>query len=257
MKKKPVKQNENKSIFRLDRRDFLLGSLALAASSLLPNIGGATPTQPEQRLARRKLGSLEGSAIGLGCMHVAWGFGPPIEKKAAIRLIRETYERGVTYFDSAEVYGPFLSEELVGEALASVRDQVVIASKFGFDIGPDGKIRGLNSRPEHIRQVTEESLRRLRTDRIDLSYQHRVDPKVPIEDVAGTVKQLIREGKIRHFGLSEAGGATIRRAHAEQPVSAIQNEYSVWTRDPEGEVIPTCEDLGIGLVAWGRSEKAT
>jgi aryl-alcohol dehydrogenase-like predicted oxidoreductase len=208
-------------------------------------------TSHKVRNERRKLGSLEVSAIGLGCMNVAWGFGPPSDKQDAIRLIRAAYDRGVTYFDSAEVYGPFLSEEFVGEALASVRDRVVIASKFGFDIGPSGEIRGLNSRPEHIRQVVEASLRRLRTNHIDLLYQHRVDPKVPIEDVAGTVKQLIREGKVRHFGLSEAGGATIRRAHAEQPVTALQNEYSVWTRDPEHEVMPTCEELGIGLVAWG------
>jgi len=160
-------------------------------------------------------------------------------------------DRGVTYFDSAEVYGPFLSEELVGEALALVRNKVVMASKFGFDIGPSGEIRGLNSRPEHIRKVVEASLKRLKTDRIDLLYQHRVDPKVPIEDVAGTVKDLIQEGKVLHFGLSEAGGATIRRAHKEQTISAIQNEYSIWTRDPEDEVIPACEELGIGLVAWG------
>jgi aryl-alcohol dehydrogenase-like predicted oxidoreductase len=184
-------------------------------------------------------------------MNVAWGFGPPIDRQDAVRLIRAAYERGVTLFDTAEAYGPFVSEELVGEALASVRDRVVIASKFGFDISPSGELRGLDSRPEHIRQVVEASLRRLRTDRIDLLYQHRVDPKVPIEDVAGTVKQLIQEGKVRHFGLSEAGGATIRRAHAEQPVTALQNEYSVWTRDPEFEVIPTCEEFGIGLVAWG------
>jgi aryl-alcohol dehydrogenase-like predicted oxidoreductase len=184
-------------------------------------------------------------------MNVAWGFGPPIDKRDAVKLIRHAYDRGVTYFDSAEVYGPFLSEEFVGEALASVRNKVVIASKFGFDIGPSGEIRGLNSRPEQIRKVVEASLKRLRTDRIDLLYQHRVDPTVPIEDVAGTVKDLIKEGKVLHFGLSEAGGATIRRAHKEQTVSAIQNEYSIWTRDPEGEVIPTCEELGIGLVAWG------
>jgi len=200
---------------------------------------------------RRRLGSLEVSSIGLGCTNVAWGFGPPIDRQDAFRLIRAAYDRRCTFFDSAEVYGAFLSEEMVGEAIASVRDRVIIASKFGFNIGPSGEIRGLDSRPTRIRQMTEASLRRLRTDRIDLLYQHRVDPKVPIEDVAGTVKELIQQGKVRHFGLSEAGSATIRRAHAEQPVTAIQNEYSVWTRDPESEVIPTCEEPGIGLVAWG------
>ena len=243
------------------RRHFIGGALALAAAPLVAGVAGrasagtaSTPAAPAAsggRLARRRLGSLEVSAIGLGCMNVAWGFGPPIEKQAAILLIRRAQELGVTYFDTAEVYGPFLSEEMVGEALAPVRDQVVIASKFGFDIGPAGEIRGLDSRPERIRKMVEASLRRLRTDHIDLLYQHRVDPRVPIEDVAGTVKELIREGKVRHFGLSEAGGATIRRAHAEQPVTAIQNEYSLWTRDPESEVMPTCEELGIGLVPWG------
>ena len=189
--------------------------------------------------------------MGLGCMNMAWGFGPPIARADAVRLVREAYERGVTLFDTAEAYGPYTSEAIVGEALASVRDRVVIATKFGFDIGPNGQIRGLDSRPAHIREVVDASLRRLRTDRIDLLYQHRVDPTVPIEDVAGTVKALIEAGKVRHFGLSEAGGATIRRAHGEQPVTAVQNEYSVWTRDPEHEVMPTCEALGIGLVSWG------
>ena len=244
-----------------DRRSFLRGALALATAPLIASVVNLAPgvgasgaqgtTSSLGAKGRRRLGDLEVSSIGLGCMNMAWGFGPPIGKPDAVRLLRAAYDRGVTYFDSAEVYGPFLSEEMVGEALASVRDRVVIASKFGFDIGPSGEIRGLNSRPERIKQVVEASLKRLRTDRIDLLYQHRVDPKVPIEDVAGTVKQLIREGKVRHFGLSEAGGATIRRAHAEQRVAAIQNEYSLWTRDPEGEVIPTCEELGIGLVAWG------
>ena len=244
-----------------DRRSFLRGALTLAAAPLAAHItplaslvsASSSPgtTPGAGRPDRRRLGNLEVSSIGLGCMNMAWGFGPPIAKPDALRLIRAAYERGVTYFDSAEVYGPFLSEEMVGEALASVRNRVVIASKFGFDIGPSGTIRGVDSRPERIRQVVEASLKRLRTDRIDLLYQHRVDPKVPIEDVAGTVKQLIREGKVGGFGLSEAGGATIRRAHAEQRVTAVQNEYSVWTRDPEGEVLPTCEELGIGLVAWG------
>lgn len=251
MSKTPVDTKGENGFLMLDRREFITAGLVAAASMMIPSIAFSAPAKQSRTMPRRKFGPLEVSAIGLGCMNVAWGFGPSIEKKDAIRLIREAYERGVTYFDTAEVYGPFLSEELVGEALAPVRDRVVIASKFGFDIGADGKIRGLDSRPEHIRQVTEASLRRLRTDRIDLCYQHRVDPKIPIEDVAGTVKQLIQEGKIRYFGLSEAGSATIRRAHAEQPVAAIQNEYSLWTRDPETEVISTCQELGIGLVAWG------
>jgi len=235
----------------LDRRDFMAAGLALAATFTAPSAAGAQTPQPRANLRHRRLGSLEVSAVGLGCMNMAWGFGPPINRQDAIRLLRAAYDRGVTLFDTAEAYGPFLSEEFVGEALASVRDRVVIASKFGFDISPSGDLRGLNSRPEHIREVVDASLRRLRTDRIDLLYQHRVDPNVPIEDVAGTVKQLIKAGKVHHFGLSEAGDATIRRAHAEQPLTAVQNEYSVWTRDPEVEVLQTCEALGIGLVAWG------
>lgn len=238
----------------LGRREFVMSGLTFAVSAMLPSFAfgaGTTPAAQPTGNARRHLGALEVSSIGLGCMNVAWGFGPPVAKQDAVKLIRHAYDRGVTYFDSAEVYGPFLSEEFVGEALASVRNQVVIASKFGFDIGSEGNIRGLNSQPKHIRNVVEASLKRLKTDRIDLLYQHRVDPNVPIEDVAGTVKDLIKEGKVLHFGLSEAGEATIRRAHAEQTVAAIQNEYSFWTRDPEGEVIPTCEELGIGLVAWG------
>lgn len=233
---------------QLGRRDFLTATMMLAATAMLPGVASA---KPATAMPLRKLGTLEVSAIGLGCMNLAWGFGPSMDRRDAVRLIRDAYEQGVTLFDSAEVYGPFFSEECVGEALAPVRDRVVIASKFGFDIGPSGEIRGLDSRPEQIRKVVEASLKRLKTDVIDLLYQHRVDPKVPIEDVAGTVRQLIREGKVKHFGLSEAGGATIRRAYAEQPVAAIQNEYSLWTRDPEGEVLPTCEELGIGLVAWG------
>lgn len=241
----------------IDRRELMLGGGALmflmACSSRSQPSRPATMATPRSRATsgRRRLGELEVSPIGLGCMNLAWGFGPPIDRQDAIKLIRAAYDRGVTLFDSAEAYGPFLSEEIVGEALASVRDEVVIASKFGFDISPAGELRGLDSRPAHIRQVVEASLRRLRTDHIDLLYQHRVDPKVPIEDVAGTVKDLIKEGKARYFGLSEAGNATIRRAHAEQRVSALQNEYSIWTRDPEVEVLATCEDLGIGLVAWG------
>jgi aryl-alcohol dehydrogenase-like predicted oxidoreductase len=198
----------------------------------------------------RKLGALEVSALGFGCMNVAGMYNRPIDRQEAIRVIRAAYDRGVTFFDTAEVYGPFLSEEFVGEALAPVRDQVVIATKFGFDITPAGQIRGRSSRPEHIKRATEGSLRRLKTDRIDLHYQHRVDPTVPIEEVAGAVQDLIREGKVRHFGLSGVGAATIRRAHKVQPVTAVQNEYSVWTRDPEMEALPTCEELGIGFVPW-------
>ena len=222
----------------------------MAATTMFPrNSASAQTTQPMVS-DRRRLGSLEVSALGFGCMNFVWAYGPPVDRQDAIRLIRAAYDRGVTFFDTAEIYGPFLSEELVGEALAPVRDRVVIATKFGFNITPEGQIRGLNSRPEPIKQVTEPSLRRLRTDRIDLLYQHRIDPEVPIEDVAGAVKALIQEGKVRQFGLSEAGGATIRRAHAVQPVTAVQNEYSVWTRDPEPEVLPTCEELGIGFVPW-------
>jgi aryl-alcohol dehydrogenase-like predicted oxidoreductase len=203
-------------------------------------------------MEKRTLGKsqLEISALGLGCMNFYWAYGQPTSKQDAIRVIRAAVDRGVTFFDTAEIYGPFLSEETVGEALAPFRDQVVIATKFGFAITPAGQIRGLNSRPEHIKQVAEASLLRLKTDRIDLLYQHRVDPQVPIEEVAGAVQDLIQAGKVRHFGLSEAGGATIRRAHAVQPVTAVQNEYSVWTRDPEHEVLPTCEELGIGFVPW-------
>jgi aryl-alcohol dehydrogenase-like predicted oxidoreductase len=204
-------------------------------------------------MQKRKLGKsgLEVSALGLGCMNFAWAYGPPTDWQHANKVIQAAYERGVTFFDTAEVYGPFLSEEIVGEALAPIRDQVVIATKFGFEVDPITKERrGLNSRPEYIKHVAERCLKRLRTDTIDLFYQHRVDPNVPIEDVAGAVKDLIQEGKVRHFGLSEAGGATIRRAHAVLPVTAVQNEYSVWTRDPEHEVLPTCEELGIGFVPW-------
>ncbi len=203
-------------------------------------------------MQKRKLGKsgLEVSAIGLGCMNMSWAYGPPTDKAQAIALIRAAFDRGVTFFDTAEAYGPRMNEEIVGEALAPFRDQVVIATKFGFDIGSNGEFRGLNSRPEHIKRVAEESLKRLKTDHIDLFYQHRVDPNVPIEDVAVAVKELIEEGKVRHFGLSEAGGATIRRAYSVQPVTAVQNEYSVWTRDPEVEVLRTCEALGIGFVPW-------
>jgi aryl-alcohol dehydrogenase-like predicted oxidoreductase len=206
-----------------------------------------------QKLQKRRLGNsnLEVSAIGLGCMGLSFGYGPAVEKQQGIALIRAAVERGVTFFDSAEVYCPFTNEELVGEALAPFREQVVIATKFGFDLDPQtGQQRGLDSRPEHIREVAEASLKRLKTDRIDLFYQHRVDPNVPIEDVAGTVKDLIREGKVKHFGLSEAGVRTIRRAHAVQAVTALQSEYSLWWRKPEDEVLPTLQELGIGLVPY-------
>lgn len=199
----------------------------------------------------RKLGgSLEVSAIGLGCMGLSYGYGPATERTQAIALIRAAFERGVTFFDTAEVYGPYLNEEVVGEALAPMRGEVVIATKFGFRIGTDGQQTGQDSRPEHVRAVADASLKRLRSDVIDLFYQHRVDPDVPIEDVAGTVKDLIREGKVRHFGLSEAGAQTIRRAHAVQPVTALQSEYSLWWREPEQEILPTVEELGIGFVPF-------
>ena len=202
-------------------------------------------------MKKRKLGKLEVSAIGFGCMGLSYAYGPATEKRQAINVIRTAVERGVTFFDTAESYGPFTNEELVGEALAPHREQVVIATKFGFDIAPDGQRRGgLNSRPEHIKQVAEASLKRLKTGVIDIFYQHRVDPDVPIEDVAGAVKDLIQAGKVKHFGLSEASANTIRRAHAVQPVAAVQSEYSIWTRDPEPEVLPVCEQLGIGFVPW-------
>ena len=204
-------------------------------------------------MQKRKLGNsnLEVSGLGLGCMGLSFGYGPAVDRQHGIAVIRTAYERGVTFFDTAEVYGPFTNEELVGEALAPVRDKVVIATKFGFDIDPaNGQQRGLSSKPAHIREVAEASLKRLRTDRIDLFYQHRVDPNVPIEDVAGTVKDLIREGKVKHFGLSEASAQSIRRAHAIQPVAALQSEYSLWWREPEAEVLPTCDELGIGFVPF-------
>lgn len=204
-------------------------------------------------MKKRALGKsgLEVSAIGLGCMGLSYAYNRPVEKQQGIALIRAAVERGVAFFDTAEIYGPYTNEELVGEALAPMRDQVVIATKFGFDLDPQtGKQRGLNSRPEQVRAVAEAALKRLRTDRIDLFYQHRVDPAVPMEDVAGAVKELIRAGKVQHFGLSEASAASIRRAHAVQPVAALQSEYSLWYRDPEREVLPTLEELGIGFVAY-------
>jgi aryl-alcohol dehydrogenase-like predicted oxidoreductase len=205
-------------------------------------------------MQKRKLGSsgLEVSALGLGCMGMSFGYGPAADKREMITLVRTAVERGVTFFDTAEVYGPFANEELVGEALEPFRKDVVIATKFGWNIDPKTgqRLDGLNSRPEHIKVATEGMLKRLRTGCIDLLYQHRVDPNVPIEDVAGAVKELIREGKVRHFGLSEAGVKTIRRAHAVQPVTALQSEYSLWTRGPEAEVLPTLEELGIGFVPF-------
>ena len=204
----------------------------------------------DQRMMKRKLGTLEVSQLGAGCMSISANYGPPADRKQGIATIREAHDRGVTFFDTAEVYGPYTNEDLVGEALAPIRDRVAIATKFGFEL--EDKAGGLNSRPERIRKVVEQSLKRLRTDHIDLYYQHRVDPSVPIEDVAGTIKDLIGEGKVLHFGLSEASPATIRRAHAVQSVAAVQTEYSLMERDPERNgVLDTCEALGIGFVPWG------
>jgi aryl-alcohol dehydrogenase-like predicted oxidoreductase len=197
-------------------------------------------------MKKRKLGALEVSAIGLGCMGLSANYGDPVETDHGISVIRGAHELGVTFFDTAESYGPYVNETLVGEALEPIRDEVVIATKFGFEFEP----RRRNSRPDHIRQVVEQMLQRLGTDRIDLLYQHRVDPEVPIEDVAGTVRVLISEGKVGHLGLSEASADTIRRAHAVQPVAAVQSEYSIWARDPEEEVLPACDELGIGFVPW-------
>ena len=205
-------------------------------------------------MQKRRLGksNLEVSAIGLGCMGLSYGYGPAVDKKEGIALIRAAVERGVTFFDTAEAYGPFANEDLVGEALAPLRNQVVIATKFGFKIDPKSEraLNGTDSRPEHVKQVAEASLKRLKTDVIDLFYQHRVDPDVPIEDVAGAVKELVRQGKVKHFGLSEAAAKTIRRAHAVHPVTALQSEYSLWWREPEQEILPTLEELGIGFVPF-------
>ncbi|MFY2562916.1 aldo/keto reductase [Corallococcus terminator] len=203
-------------------------------------------------MQKRRLGKsdLEVSALGLGCMGMSFGYGPAVDREQGIALIRAAVEKGVTFFDTAEVYGPYTNEELVGEALAPFRKQVAIATKFGFELDANGKQAGMNSRPEHIKQVAEASLKRLKVEAIDLFYQHRVDPNVPIEDVAGAVKDLIREGKVKHFGLSEAGVQTVRRAHAVQPVTALQSEYSLWWRKPEEELLPTLEELGIGFVPF-------
>lgn len=201
-------------------------------------------------LPTRKLGELGATALGMGVMNIVHAYGPPTDRVEAIRLVRHAYEQGIRFFDTAEIYGPFTAEEIAGEALSPVRDDVVICTKFGFQYDGDGRPAGLNSKPAHIRQAVEGSLRRLRTGHIDLLYQHRIDPEVPIEDVAGTVGDLIREGKVKHFGLSGAGAATIRRAHAVQPVTAVENQYSFWVREQESEVLPACEELGIGFVAY-------
>ena len=232
----------------LARREFMGHTAALgAAVAVSPRAWAAAPSQASHMKARR-LGKLVVSELGAGCMSISANYGPPADKRQGIEVIRAAYERGVTFFDTAEVYGPCTSEELVGAALAPFRDKVVIATKFGFDL----EAGGLNSRPSHIKKVVEASLKRLRTDRIDLYYQHRVDPSVPIEDVAGAIKDLIKEGKVLHFGLSEASARTIRRAHAVQPVSAVQTEYSVMNRDPENNgVLQACEELEIGFVPWG------
>ena len=247
---------------QLARRRFLAGGLAAGAAALLSSslhgmahaaaLSSPSATKNRQQprsLPQRRLGSLQISAIGLGCLPMVGYYGGTYAKKDMIALIRRAYDSGVTFFDTAEVYGPYTSEEWVGEALAPVRDKVVIATKFGFGV-EEGRPTALNSRPDHIRRAVEGSLRRLRTDHIDLLYQHRVDPKVPMEDVAGTVKDLIREGKVLHFGLSEASAASIRRAHAVQPVSAVQSEYSLLWREPETKIFPTLRELGIGLVPY-------
>ncbi|WP_337464516.1 aldo/keto reductase [Desulfovibrio sp.] len=247
---------------QLARRRFLAGGLAAGAAALLSSslhgmahaaaLSSPSATKNRQQprsLPQRRLGSLQVSAIGLGCLPMVGYYGGTYAKKDMIALIRRAYDSGVTFFDTAEVYGPYTSEEWVGEALAPVRDKVVIATKFGFGV-EEGRPTALNSRPDHIRRAVEGSLRRLRTDHIDLLYQHRVDPKVPMEDVAGTVKDLIREGKVLHFGLSEASAASIRRAHAVQPVSAVQSEYSLLWREPETKIFPTLRELGIGLVPY-------
>ena len=237
----------------LSRRNFLANTALLGAGFAAgPSLWAASSDQPKaiNKMKTRKLGQLEVSELGAGCMSISANYGPPAPREQGIKVIRAAHEKGVTLFDTAEVYGPYTNEELVGEALAPIRDKVHIATKFGFNL--EGTGGGLNSKPEHIKKVAEASLKRLRTDRIDLFYQHRVDPKVPIEEVAGAVKDLIKEGKVLHFGLSEAGAKTIRRAHAVQPVSAVQTEYSLMERSPEKNgVLATCEKLGIGFVPWG------
>jgi aryl-alcohol dehydrogenase-like predicted oxidoreductase len=240
--------------------DYFTGAVRVdpsATSNIRPDRGASRLgllTERSSEMQKRKLGKsgLEVSAVGLGCMGMSFSYGPAADKREMISLLRSAVERGVTFFDTAEVYGPFTNEELVGEALSPFNGQVVIATKFGFELDPKGGPQwvGLNSRPQHIKQVAEGSLKRLKVNAIDLFYQHRVDPDVPIEDVAGAVKDLIQQGKVKHFGLSEAGVQTIRRAHAVQPITAVQSEYSLWTRGPEREVLPTLEDLGIGFVPY-------
>jgi aryl-alcohol dehydrogenase-like predicted oxidoreductase len=233
-------------------RTALIGAGLAAGPLVMAACSGATPqidNGSANRMQNRRLGALEVSELGAGCMSISANYGPPADKSQGIATIRAAHDNGVTFFDTAEVYGPYTSETLVGEALAPVRDQVAIGSKFGFDVAGSG---GPLSQPDHIKKVVEESLTRLRTDRIDLYYQHRVDPNVPIEDVAGVVKELVAEGKVLHFGLSEAGAQTIRRAHVVQPVAAVQTEYSLWQREPEHNgVLDTCQELGIGFVPWG------
>jgi aryl-alcohol dehydrogenase-like predicted oxidoreductase len=251
MEKNPQPTGSNsKDRPALGRRRFLAdASLIGAGLTIGPSLWAASSDQrKELGMKTRRLGKLEVSEIGAGCMSISANYGPPANRNQGIQVIRSAYEKGVMFFDTAEVYGPFTSEDLVGEALAPIRDKVVIATKFGFDL----EAGGLNSQPKHIRKVVEASLKRLRTDRIDLYYQHRVDPNVPIEDVAGAIKDLIAQGKVLHFGLSEASAKTIRRAHAVQPVTAVQTEYSVMERDPERNgVLKTCQELGIGFVPWG------
>jgi aryl-alcohol dehydrogenase-like predicted oxidoreductase len=249
-----VTQDNLRAISRrtLMTRTALIGAGLAAGPLVLAACSGATPqidNRSANKMQNRKLGALEVSELGAGCMSISANYGPPADKSQGIATIRAAHDNGVTFFDTAEVYGPYTSETLVGEALAPIRDQVAIASKFGFDIAGSG---GPLSQPDHIKKVVEESLTRLRTDRIDLYYQHRVDPKVPIEDVAGAVKELVDAGKVLHFGLSEAGAQTIRRAHAVLSVAAVQTEYSLWERDPEHNgVLNTCQELGIGFVPWG------
>jgi aryl-alcohol dehydrogenase-like predicted oxidoreductase len=254
MSKIPAHREEENWIFSLDRREFIMAGLAVAATAMLPRLAFGAPAKQPRVSARRKLGTLEVSALGLGCMVMSGIYGPPRDKqpkdkREMIRLIHAAVDRGVTFFDTAELYGPLTNEELLGEALAPFRNRVVIGTKFGY-FGNPGVQPILDCRPEQIRASVEGSLKRLKTDVIDLYYQHRVDPNVPIEDVAGTVKDLIQQGKVKHFGLSEPGLQTIRRAHAVQPITAIQNEYSILWREPEVAVLPTLEELGIGLVAY-------
>lgn len=249
MRKVPINRDGENSMFSVDRREFIMAGLVLATASTFPRIAASAPAEQSLVSARRKLGTLEVSALGFGCMGMNYHRGPSPDRKAMIKLAHQVVERGVTFFDTAETYGPFINEELVGEALAPFRNKLVISTKFGFN--HEGGVRtGPNSRPERIRKVAEESLKRLRIESIDLFYQHRFDPNVPIEDVAGTVKDLIREGKVKHFGLCEVSAETIRRAHAVQPITAVQSEYSLMWREPEKNVLPALEELGIGFVPY-------